>query len=153
MINRIVFNLKSILILVFYFAISNLAYSQNGFEEYENYISNKCFNCNQSEINSFVIRNSLMADSVLERNIDRLFFKVDKIDGLRISKKREMKKYLNHTYKNLVMSRKKIVFNYNKLTEQGFNTYYPSLLYWYYTEKIIEILLDMEMTLFGDEVN
>lgn len=94
-----------------------------------------------------------MADSVLERNIDRLFFKVDKIDGVRISKKNEMKKYLNHTYKNLVMSRKKIVFNYDKLTEQGYNTYYPSLLYWYYTDKIIEILLDMEMTLFGDEVN
>ncbi|WP_139352706.1 hypothetical protein [Algoriphagus sp. A40] len=143
-------NLLKIFVFFILTLFSSFSYSQSGFDEFENSINVYCSNCNQSEVNKFIVNESLKLDSMLTKKIRFLVEKIDTLENVNFYERYKLKKSFRKSYRSLLKSRKKIVLNFNELTEGGFNKYYTSILYWYYTDKIVEVISEMEETIFGD---
>jgi hypothetical protein len=135
------------LILAFLFFFKGV--SQCTFNDYEKYIDINCFNCNISESNKLIYLNCLRSDSILISNQKRFYDKVEH-SNWNVSQKNKVKKTYRNIFESLKKTRSNIYSNYNNLTKDGDNTGYISIFYWYYTDKMIAILVDIEATLFGD---
>jgi len=122
--------------------------AQNTFDDYGSIIAENCLNCNEAEENKFVYARCIYADSLLKANVARFNVKLNK--NYHGTQKYKIGKVYNDSYILLKKTRKNIFSNYDKLIKDGNNNHYTFLFYWYYTEKINEILIDMETTLFGD---
>lgn len=142
--------MKKVFCLIIFLIIYFKGISQCTFKDYEKYISENCFNCNQAEINKLVRKKCLESDSIIDKNEKRFREKVANEFQANSMQKMELKKIYQGTIEELRNSRKKILKNYNNLTKDGNNNYYIFLFYWYYTDKIIEILNDIETNIFGE---
>jgi len=124
--------------------------SQCTFKDCEKYISDSCFNCNESEVNDLIYKKCLVVDSIVIEDKIRFYKKLNKNSGT-ANEKYNIKKRYDSIYNELINTRKKIYSNYNYLTKGGYNNYYTSLFYWYYTDKINAMLVDIETSILGDK--
>lgn len=143
---------KFSLYTIVFLMICGKALSQCSINDYEKAISDHCGNCSQSQVNRFLYKKCKEADSSLANYRERFHTKViTRMNGSKEEMCMVEEKY-DRSFDALVKARSTVFKNYDSLTNTGDNRYYTQLFYWYYTDKTIEILKDMESTVFGDNI-
>lgn len=139
-------NSKKIFYLILFlnlFCGNNLFSQSNALEALENQINNECRNCNQGNLNVYLVEKCSKTDSLintladsLEESIERKFAKNKDANF-----KTKMNILLKYTVKDLISIRSNIVKEYSTLNEESVaNDYFRYLLYLYWSNRITDML-------------
>ncbi|RWX03841.1 hypothetical protein [Flavobacterium cerinum] len=132
-----------LILLLNLFCGNNLFSQYNALEALENQINNECKNCNQGDLNVYLVEKCSKTDSLvniladsLERSIERKFAKNKDANF-----KNKMNILLKHTVKDLISIRSNIVKEYSSLNEESAeNEYFIYLLHLYWSNRITDML-------------
>ena len=138
-----------ILLIILTFLISKL-FCQCSIKDYEKFVVQNCFNCNISQQDSIVRKNISLSNSKLTKLRKNFYYKLkNQFNGTDIEKKGLSIKY-KKIYENLKKSRSGILLFYRFLGKDGNSESNELMAYWFYTDQMIAILLDVQENLFGD---
>lgn len=132
-----------LILLLNLFCGNNLFSQSNALEALVNQIDNECKNCDQGNLNVYLVEKCSKSDSLiniladsLETSIERKFAKNKDANF-----KNKMNILLKYTVKDLISIRSNIIKEYSTLNEESVdNDYFSYLLYLYWSNRITDML-------------
>lgn len=125
-------------------------FSQCSIKDYEKYVEQNCFNCSISQEDSVARKNIFLSNSKLTKIHDDFYVKLKKEYNGTLKEKTALSIKYEKVYKELKKSRSELLLFYRFLGKNSNSESNELMAYWFYTDKMIAILLDVQETLFGD---
>lgn len=142
--------MKHLFLIIILMFIVLKSFSQCSFKDYEKYVDQNCFNCTIFQEDSIVRKNISLSNSKLTKIYNDFNYKLkNKYQGSLKEKMALSIKY-EKIYKDLKKSRSEISLFYRFLGKNSNSQSNELMAYWFYTDKMIAILLDVQETIFGD---